>query len=96
MIVYINRRKDSKVIKSECYHLKYIGPGISNINFELSNEDTVFIHLPVGSSKEELIPLSWEQYLEDNDKEHLLNICSKYKMEIVKHNKINSIDDTNT
>jgi len=91
MIVYINRRKESKIVKSEYYYLKYIEPGTSNINFNLSDEDTVFIHLPVGSSKEELFPLSWEQYLEDNDKQHLLNICSNYKMEIIKHNEINSI-----
>lgn len=95
MIVYINRRKDSKVIKSEIYCLKYIGPGTSNINFNLSNEDTVFIHLPVGSSKEELFPLSWDQYLEDNDKEHLLNVCNNNEMKVIKHNKIDSIDNSN-
>lgn len=90
MIVYINRRKDSKVIKSECYHLKYIGSGTSNIKFELSNEDTVFIHLPVGCSKEELFPLSWDQYLEDNDKEHLINVCSNYEMKVIKHSYANT------
>jgi|688.fasta_scaffold1056256_3 hypothetical protein len=88
MIVYINRRKNNKVFKSDCYYLQYIGAGTSNIDFNLSEEDTVFIHLPVGSSKQELFPLSWSEYLEDNDKQHLINVCNNFEMKIVKFNSV--------
>jgi len=76
MILHINRRKNNKIIKSESYKLEYIGLGKTNFNFNLSQEDSLFI------LNENIYPLTKKMLYSNLDIDNISYVLNNFDMKV--------------